>query len=912
MDECEQWGVCSQLCTNLPGGHSCSCLPGYTSTNGSCLASQGSTLLLFSTKTAVRGLNLTSSLYFPVARDLPHVIGVGFDSMEQRVYWTDVTAGRETIHSSLLDGGDRRQLVTSGLDMPEDLVIDETNRNLYFTDSIARRIGVCSLDSSRGCAVLATDVEQPRAIALHVARRLVLFTDWGTNSKSIGQLGMDGKGRSSLVTKELGWPNGLAVDSVLDRVFWSDARLDKIESIRLDGGDRRVVLDTVVKHPFSLAVFEDRLYWSDWENRDLVSANKFTGKQQVVHMKEVGVQPFGITVSHPILAPNTTSPCFPTSPCSHLCLPSGTSPSCLCPSHLALAPDGHSCTPPPHASRLVLSSGHELYTVFPQSIGLTQFQPLATLGASLVSGLAGNTLDSSLLVLERSPAGLGTVSRLQEGLQGSSLVPAFSSGSLLSSITYDPRSRTVFWTDLHKMAVMASSLHTGSSLQLAASLSSPLSLLLVPQHDSLVLGERGSISLLPLSPQDQPPAILSTRVQRPSSLAYSPTLDALFIGDPEAGAIYRQDWGSSLLQPVLQELGHVTGLAVQEGVLYWVEKGKAVLFWVTLTGVKEVSWMSLTDVVSATDVLGLAVSGNSSTSTALNTACLSAPCSHLCRPGPGPNNYSCLCPYGMALGKDLLTCAQDCPDDVFSCGRSGHCVPLSWRCDGTADCLNGADESNCTVAAPACNTTNQAVCSNGDCLPANWWCDGDVDCTDGSDEGQDCPTVDCGEERFKCRDGKQCLVPRWRCDGDADCRDGSDEAGCGGMKCDAKTEFSCTDGLRCVQASWECDEVPDCHDASDELDCSYVSNCTSAEFICGNGNCVDTEFMCDGVDDCGDGSEEEPQLCHNRKNKGRDLDLPVIACWEGVQVVSSASSRPSPHPPLSPVRITLSPLLGPL
>ena len=106
--------------------------------------------------------------------------------------------------------------------------------------------------------------------------------------------------------------------------------------------------------------------------------------------------------------------------------------------------------------------------------------------------------------------------------------------------------------------------------------------------------------------------------------------------------------------------------------------------------------MSLADVVSATDPLSLAVSGNSSsTSRAMNTACLTAPCSHLCRPGLGPRAHTCLCPYGMALGKDLLTCTQDCPDNVFSCGTSGHCVPLSWRCDGTADCLNGADEMNC-------------------------------------------------------------------------------------------------------------------------------------------------------------------------------------------------------------------------
>merc|ERR1719228_1721843 len=104
----------------------------------------------------------------------------------------------------------------------------------------------------------------------------------------------------------------------------------------------------------------------------------------------------------------------------------------------------------------------------------------------------------------------------------------------------------------------------------------------------------------------------------------------------------------------------------------------------------------------------------------------------------------------MDLARDGLTCQQDCPDNVFSCG-DGQCVPQTWRCDGTADCKNSADESNCKtiVSATACNATTQVECSNGDCLLAAWWCDGDVDCSDGSDETASCPSIECGDDMFR-------------------------------------------------------------------------------------------------------------------------------------------------------------------
>lgn len=47
-----------------------------------------------------------------------------------------------------------------------------------------------------------------------------------------------------------------------------------------DGSNRRVVLSagSAIGHPFSITVFEDWIYWSDWDHHTIMRANKFNGR----------------------------------------------------------------------------------------------------------------------------------------------------------------------------------------------------------------------------------------------------------------------------------------------------------------------------------------------------------------------------------------------------------------------------------------------------------------------------------------------------------------------------------------------------------------------------------------------------------------------------------------------------------
>lgn len=50
-----------------------------------------------------------------------------------------------------------------------------------------------------------------------------------------------------------GFPNGLCIDYEMQRLYWVDAKLDKIETSDFNGEHRAVLINDII-HPFGLAV----------------------------------------------------------------------------------------------------------------------------------------------------------------------------------------------------------------------------------------------------------------------------------------------------------------------------------------------------------------------------------------------------------------------------------------------------------------------------------------------------------------------------------------------------------------------------------------------------------------------------------------------------------------------------------
>ncbi|XP_046393061.1 G-protein coupled receptor GRL101-like isoform X2 [Ischnura elegans] len=177
---------------------------------------------------------------------------------------------------------------------------------------------------------------------------------------------------------------------------------------------------------------------------------------------------------------------------------------------------------------------------------------------------------------------------------------------------------------------------------------------------------------------------------------------------------------------------------------------------------------------------------------------------------------------------------------VFRCGGDGAgdevCLPAESRCNGTAECEGGEDES---VAECGC-LPNEFRCGNL-CVDALRRCDRVADCPGGEDE-MDCETFVCPWQHMKCKN-HFCVPEQAMCDFVDDCGDGSDELDCTFRSC-WESEFRCDNG-ECIRPGYICDKVKDCKDGSDEL------LCAPEDFvICGDGTKVHRHYWCDGWPEC--------------------------------------------------------------
>jgi low density lipoprotein receptor-related protein 5/6 len=83
------------------------------------------------------------------------------------------------------------------------------------------------------------------------------WSDWGNFAK-IERANLDGSSRLVIVNVSLGWPNGLTIDYAESRIYWGDAKLDRIESCYLDGSGRQILVQNDLPHIFGLTLLGEQ------------------------------------------------------------------------------------------------------------------------------------------------------------------------------------------------------------------------------------------------------------------------------------------------------------------------------------------------------------------------------------------------------------------------------------------------------------------------------------------------------------------------------------------------------------------------------------------------------------------------------------------------------------------------------
>ncbi|KAE8610258.1 hypothetical protein XENTR_v10012062 [Xenopus tropicalis] len=357
IDECENPDACSQICVNYKGDFKCECYEGYEmdSVSKTCKAVGQNPYLIFTNRHELRQIDIVHRDYSRLAAQLKNVVSLDVEVTSRMIYWCDLYYRR--IYSAPLDRAadpsEHVVIINTTLHSPEGLAIDWIHKNIYWTDSGNKTISVATADGCKRKTLFRNGLGEPRAIAVDPVQGFMFWSDWGDPAK-IEKAGLNGGDRQVLVSDNIEWPNGITLDVLGCRLYWVDSKLHTLSSVDFNGFNRKLLISSEdsLSHPFGLAVFEDKIFWTDLENEAIFSANRLTGHEISILADNLN-NPHDIVVVHQLKQPKAVNACnqgsLPNGGCEYLCLPapqiSAHSPkyTCACPDGIALGPDMRSC-----------------------------------------------------------------------------------------------------------------------------------------------------------------------------------------------------------------------------------------------------------------------------------------------------------------------------------------------------------------------------------------------------------------------------------------------------------------------------------------------------------------------------------------------------------------------------------------
>ncbi|XP_058529110.1 prolow-density lipoprotein receptor-related protein 1 isoform X2 [Ochotona princeps] len=820
VDECSTTFPCSQRCINTHGSYKCLCVEGYAPRGGdphSCKAvTDEEPFLIFANRYYLRRLNLDGSNYTLLKQGLNNAVALDFDYREQMIYWTDVTTQGSMIRRMHLNGSNVQVLHRTGLSNPDGLAVDWVGGNLYWCDKGRDTIEVSKLNGAYRTVLVSSGLREPRALVVDVQNGYLYWTDWGDHSL-IGRIGMDGSDRSVIVDTKITWPNGLTLDYVTERIYWADAREDYIEFASLDGSNRHVVLSQDIPHIFALTLFEDYVYWTDWETKSINRAHKTTGANKTLLISTLH-RPMDLHVFHALRQPDVPNhPCkINNGGCSNLCLLSpGGGHKCACPTNFYLGGDGRTCVSNCTASQFVCKNDKCIpfwwkcdteddcgdHSDEPSDCPEFKCRPgqfqcstgICTNPAFICDG-DNDCQDNSdeancdIHVCLPSQFKCTNTNRCIPGIfrcNGQDNCGDGEDERDCPEVTCAPNQ---FQCSITKRCIPR--------------------VWVCDRDNDCVDGS------------DEPANCtqMTCGVDEFRCKDSGRCIPARWKCDGE------DDCGDGSDEPK-EECDERTCEPYQ----FRCKNNRCV----------PGRWQCDYD--------------NDCGDNSDEESCTPRPCSESefsCANGRCiAGRWKCDGDHDCADGSDEKDCTPRCDMDQFQC-KNGHCIPLRWRCDADADCMDGSDEEACGTGVRTC-PLDEFQCNNTLCKPLAWKCDGEDDCGDNSDENpEECSRFVCPPNRpFRCKNDRVCLLIGRQCDGTDNCGDGSDEEDCESptaqsTHCKDKKEFLCKN-QHCLSSSLRCNMFDDCGDGSDEEDCSMdpkLTSCATNASICGDeARCVRTE-----------------------------------------------------------------------